>query len=142
MSNRQEILDLLAKGKISAAEAADLLNSAKEAKPTPEMAAPTAPAAPAEPIKTQTIVKQVENGAKPSWFRVRVRNLETGKNKVSVNIPIRMLNFGLKIGNRFAPELADLDYNELTGMMDEIGIGMLVEVEDEDSNEHVQVYVE
>ncbi len=142
MSNRQEILDLLAKGKISAAEAADLLNTAKETPPVPEMAAPATPVEPVEPVKAPAAPKPTKNGDKPSWFRVRVRNLESGKNKVSVNIPIRMLNFGLKIGNRFAPELADLDYDELTGMMDEVGIGMLVEVQDEESNEHVQVYVE
>ncbi len=131
MTNRQEVLDLLANGKINADEAADMLASI-EAK-TPET--PIGFAAKEEPLKAET------GGKTPSWLHVRVKNMETGQNKVTVNIPLRMLNFGLKIGSRFAPELAGLDYEELSGLMRDVGGGMLVEVEDEESNEHVQVYV-
>ncbi len=129
MSNRKEILDLLANGKISADEAAELL-------------AQTSPEAPLEPAAVKAGSEPAVNGKKPTWFRVRVRNLETGQNKVTVNIPLRMLNFGLKLGRRFSPELEGLDYDELTGMMSEMSAGMLVEVQDEEDNEHVQVYVE
>jgi hypothetical protein len=73
---------------------------------------------------------------------VRVANLETGKNRVTVNIPVRMMKFGLKIGSRFSPEIENLDWNELTGMMKDMKSGMLVDVQDEDSNEHVQVYLD
>jgi hypothetical protein len=92
------------------------------------------PAAPPPPTAT--------DGQEPSWFRVRVANLETGKNRVTVNIPIRMMQFGLKIGSRFSPEIENLDWNELTGMMKDMKSGMLVDVQDEDSNEHVQVYLD
>ena len=54
-----------------------------------------------------------------------------------------MVDFGLKLGRRFAPELDGLDYGDLAGMMKSMeGAGVLVEVEDEESNEHVQVFVE
>ena len=139
MSERQEILELLAKGKISADEAAELLSSVQEktteAPPASEAATePVQKAAPEPVFKT--------NGKKPSWFKVRVRNLETGKNKVTVNIPLGMVDFGLKLGRHFAPELEGLDYEELTGMMKNMESGMLVEVEDEEDNEHVQIFVE
>ena len=134
MSNRKEILDLLASGKISAAEAANLLNN-----PTPE--APAAP--PAEPAKpAPTTVQPTTNRNQPAWFRVRVKNLDSGKNKVSVNIPVSMLKLGLKIGKRLAPELQGIDWNEISGMMTDMQSGLLVEVEDEESNEHVQVYLD
>jgi hypothetical protein len=133
--NRLEILELLSNGKITAAEAADLLSNVgvpvAEAPPAPEKipAPPLPPAAPGADHE-------------PSWFRVRVANLETGKNRVTVNIPIRMMKFGLKIGSRFSPEIENLDWNELTGMMQDMKSGMLVDVQDEDSNEHVQVYLD
>lgn len=137
MSERQEILELLAKGKISADEAAELLSSVQgkvtESPPTPE-AAPAPKAAPEPDLKT--------SGKKPGWFKVRVRNLETGKNKVTVNIPLGMVDFGLKLGRHFAPELEGLDYQKLAGMMGNMESGMLVEVEDEEDNEHVQIFVE
>ena len=75
-------------------------------------------------------------------FHVRVRNLETGQNKVTVNIPLRMLKFGLKLGSRFSPELEGINLNEMTEMMGGMESGMLVEVQDEEGNEHVQVYID
>jgi hypothetical protein len=138
MSERQEILELLAKGKISADEAAELLSSVQEkvveSPPAPEAPEPAPKAVPEPDLKT--------SGKKPGWFKVRVRNLETGKNKVTVNIPLGMVDFGLKLGRHFAPELEGLDYQELTGMMKNMESGMLVEVEDEEDNEHVQIFVE
>ena len=132
MTERQEILDLLAKGKITADEAADLLG---QTTPAAEKTAAPIP----EPVET---AEKAAPETKPAWLRVRVSDLETGKNKVSVNIPLRMLDFGLKLGRRFSPELEGLDYNELTGLMADMGAGTLVEVEDEESNGHVQVFVE
>lgn len=150
-SNRQEILDLLAKGKITAEEAADLLSQPSQPEPPePETAVsptPTAEKAPPpvpEPevsYKADT-VSLPDNGSMPTWFRVRVRNLETGKNKVSVNIPVRMLKFGMRIGKRFTSELDDLNWNEIDSMVSNMQTGMLVEVQDEESNEHVQVFLE
>ena len=142
--NRMEILELLSNGKITAAEAADLLSDIGQ--PEAPAAAPPPPAAKApEPPKAASAPVAPTNGdssKEPSWFRVRVANLETGKNRVTVNIPVKMMKFGLKIGSRFSPEIENLDWNELTGMMQEMKTGMLVDVQDEDSNEHVQVYLD
>lgn len=135
--SRIEILELLSNGKITAAEAADLLSdtaapATEKTAPQPEKAA--APAPPPASVG--------ETGKEPSWFRVRVANLETGKNRVSVNIPVHMMKFGLKIGKRFSPEIENLDWNELTDMVQDMKSGMLVDVQDADSNEHVQVYLD
>lgn len=141
--SRSEILDLLAKGKITAVEAADLL--AQTDKPAVETA--VAPAQPAEKAVEKVSEIEIEeaaleNGPTPAWFRVRVSDLETGKNRVSVNIPVRMLNWGLRLGRRFTTELDDLNWDEINTMMTDMKPGMLVEVQDEDSKEHVQVYLE
>lgn len=158
MSNtRKDILDLLAKGKINADQAADMLSAITrpQATETPEAPAATAPpkppTAPEPPAKAAAPPDFPDppakgSGAKGSgqknWFRIRVGNLETGKNRVSVNIPMGMLNIGFKIANRFAPELEGLNWPELQQMVAEADSGLLVDVQDEDSNEHVQIYID
>lgn len=137
MTNRKEILDLLAKGKINIDEAATMLGQI-----SPDSAEYQSDFEPADKVNSFKEIGDEKRGIQPSWFRVRVRDLETGQNKVTVNIPLRMLNFGLQLGRRFAPELNDLDFDVLTGMMNEMGSGMLVEVQDEVDREHVQVFVE
>ena len=145
MSNRSEILQLLSQGKITAEEAAEMLSN-----PAPETAVPQKEAVieieeeeTAVPEKEPLSLKETAAaGNAPSWFKVRVRNLDTGKNKVSVNIPMRMFKFGLKIGRKFTDELDDLNWDEINGLMKHMQTGMIVEVQDEESNEHVQVYFE
>ncbi len=145
-TSRQDILDLLAKGKINADQAADMLSAVTA--PTPP-AAPEPPAVPEIPTPPKALTAPeppdypiaTKNGKK-KWFRIRIRNLESGKNKVSINIPMGMVNIGFKIANRFAPELEGLDWQELQGMMAEAESGLLVDVQDDDSNEHVQIYID
>jgi len=141
-TDRKEILDLLAAGKISAAEAAEMLSAVSAAPQEPEKplkvevldAEPEKPAAPQAPRPSSP------NGLR--WFHVKVRDLNTGKNKVTVNIPLPVVKFGLKVGRHFSPELDELDWEDLSGAMASTGQGVLVDVEDEESNEHVQVYID
>ncbi len=82
MSNRQEILDLLSQGKITAEEAAEMLST-----PVVETAVPTKEQV-IDVEEEETAVPEKEPAPTdhtPSWFKVRVRNLDTGKSKVSVN---------------------------------------------------------
>ena len=142
--SRMEILELLSNGKITAAEAANLLSDLGQPdEPAAPPPPPAAKAAEASKAASAPAAPGSENAdTEPSWFRVRVANLETGKNRVTVNIPIRMMKFGLRIGSRFTPEFENLDWTELAGMMKDMKSGMLVDVQDEDSNEHVQVYLD
>ena len=48
----------------------------------------------------------------------------------------------MKVGARFAPEMEDIDLDELVTALDEHAEGFLVEVEDSDDNERVEVYIE
>lgn len=142
--DRKEILDLLAGGKISAGEAAELLNNVS-AGPAEEPEKPLKVEVDAypEPEAPEAVTKPTvssKNG--PRWFHVKVRDLETGRNKVTVNIPLPVVKFGLKVGRHFSPELDELNWDDLSGAMAETGLGMIVEVQDEESNEHVQVYID
>lgn len=143
-TSRKEILELLAKGKISAVEAAELLSEMSADKVTDPVAEKVTPPSPPDPIKAvaNPVIKPVGNGAKPAWLHVRVKDLQSGRNKVTVNVPLGMVKFGLKIGGRFSPELNGLDWDEIQGLMNEVESGMLVDVQDEEGGEHVQVFID
>ena len=139
--SRQEILNLLAAGKINAAEAAELLNNAATETEVTDKEELLKAEFDVEPdIKiVDPMPAKPKNGR---WFRVRVKNLETGKNKVTVNIPMPMVKFGLKIGRQFSPDLNELDLDEMYAAIGESEQGMIVDVQDEESNEHVQVFID
>lgn len=165
--SRKEILDLLARGKLSVDEAVILLSEARKAEtstsalpksesPDPVYKAEKQPddgetilvveeSEVAEPYKTAALKTKAvaeTNGENPSWLRVRVGNLSTGKNKVTVNIPYGIVKFGLNIASRFSPEVEAFDLNELRAAVNGMAVGMIVDVEDAESDERVQVYLE
>lgn len=78
----------------------------------------------------------------PRWFRVRVTDLRTGKNKVNVNIPVGLVTVGMKMGARFAPELEGMDLRRLTDMVRAGATGKILEFEDQEDGERVEIYVE
>jgi hypothetical protein len=137
-AERKEILELLANGKISVESAATLLG---------QSAASTA----GTQTKSNSILDTESEligiaAAKtanhsPSSFRVQVSDLSTGKSKVRVNIPLGFLRFGLDIGRRFAPELDELDLEQLFDLA-ESEDGLLIDVLDEEDGEHVRIYVD
>ena len=153
MSEQQEILELLAKRKITATEAAEMLHAVSNKNIPEEPVAPTPPTPPAPPtppvvteLEEIGLLKQAEKaesaGKQPSWMHIRVKDMETGKNKVSVNVPLGIVRFGLNIGRRFSPELADMDTNELYNAIGEAEAGIIVQVQDEEDGEEVLIYVD
>ena len=144
MNERLKLLEKVAAGELSATDAADLLNAARAAESV--AAPPTAEKAPAAmKIEIEDDAPAPAKGGKngsPRWLRVRVNDLATGEPRVSVNIPVRLMKFGMRIGSRFAPELNDFDVDELTSMMGEMESGLLVDVRDEKDGEHVQIFVD
>ena len=121
---RARILQMVSENKIDAQEAARLLGAMNNA-----------PAASAgEP--------QAAGKGGARWFRVRVTNMETGRTKVNVNLPLSLVKVGMRMGAHFAPEVQELDWDELMAAIQEGAAGKLVEVEDIEDGEKVEVYVE
>ena len=138
--DRLKILERVAAGEISAAAAADLLQNPSGAA---EAAEPEAlKKAEKHIVITEEPAAPAGQGKAPTWFKVRVNDLQTGKQRVAVNIPFRMMRWGLRVGQRFAPELRDLDANVLDQMVADGTPGMLVEVVDNEDNEQVQIFLE
>jgi hypothetical protein len=77
------------------------------------------------------------------WLRVRVTDLKSGKRKVNVNIPLGLVDVGLKMGAKFAPVgLEGLDMNQIMTAIKSGGQGKIADVEDEEDSEHVEIFVE
>jgi hypothetical protein len=120
---RMQILNMVAEGKITAEEGAKLLAALEpERKKEPRLAG--------------------EGPSEPRWFRVRVTDLETGKSKVNVNLPMSLVDVGTRMGARFAPELEDMDLNDIIEQIKSGAQGKIVEVEDAEGGERVEIYVE
>lgn len=132
---RTEILQLLADGKITAGEAAELLSPS----PAAEAQSPTPPPAPQAPEAAKQ--SELSNGRKPQWLHIHVSDLSTGKSRVKVNIPLRMVKFGLNMGRRFAPEMEGVNWDDLSRVVTEEE-GVLVDVQDDEDGEHVRIYVD
>jgi len=109
-------------GQISAEEGATLLNALKEeAEPRPGP----------EPVsRTQ----------QPRRLRIRISDLETGRNKVNIDLPWNLINVGMHMGARFTPEGIDLE--EVMEAMQAGTEGKIVDVEDVEDNERVEIFVE
>ena len=124
-NERMLILRMIEDGKISAEEGAKLLTSVD-----------------AEPKKqpSNAMVPRKPGGAQ--WFRVRVSDSRSGKMKALVNLPIGLMDWGLRVGAQFAPEMEGLDLNELSEVLRSGADGKIVEVYDEEDGEHVEIYIE
>ncbi len=81
-------------------------------------------------------------GREPRWLRVRITDMDTGKNKVSINIPMGLVKTGIRMGARFVPGDADIDYQELIEALQSGEMGKILEVEDEEQGERVEIWAE
>lgn len=113
---RMRILRMLEAGQIRAEEAAELL------------------AALEKPAETEP--------ARGRWLRVRVTDRATGREKVSVNVPLGLVDVALRMGARFAPRTATVDPQEILEAIRSGTVGKIVEVEDMESGEHVEIFVD
>ncbi len=124
---RLRVLKMLQEGKISATEAAQILEALEEI-PSPN--APKTPAAVAVPSRPG------------KWFRVLVTDTNTGKTRVNVRLPLNMVSAGVKMGMKFSPEVEGLDVNELMAFINSGEVGQVVDVMDDEDGEHVEVFIE
>jgi hypothetical protein len=76
------------------------------------------------------------------WLKVRVTDLATGRSKTNVSIPIGLVEVGLRMGARFAPEMVGVDMDEVLATIKDGANGKLVDVEDVEKGEHVEIQVE
>ena len=120
---RMKILKMIEEGKLSAEEGTKLLSALSGPK------VPTPPRTPGMP-----------NGAR--WLRIRVTDTRTGRSKASVQIPLALVDAGMKIGAHFAPEVEGVNMSNVMEALRSGVTGKIIDVTDEEDGEHVEIYVE
>ncbi|MEN6292424.1 MAG: hypothetical protein ABFC34_15460 [Methanobacterium sp.] len=120
---RIKILEMVEKGNIDASEAMELL-SALERNSEEEIV-------PKKDVK---------------WLKVRVSTMEN-ESKVNVNIPLALVDVGLKLAKTYDPKLKEsgldkIDIEEIMAAVKNGAEGKIVDVEDEENQTRVKVYVE
>jgi len=120
VEERMKILKMIEEGKVSAEEGAKLLAALSGAsRPVGGLAA---------------------SGAK--WLRVRVTEVGTGRSKATVQIPISLMEAGMKIGAHFAPEIDGVNMDQLMEALRAGTTGKIIDVVDDEDGEHVEIFVE
>jgi hypothetical protein len=122
VEERMEILKMVQGGQITAEDGAKLLEALQEKEqPRPDPG-------------------PVGGTKQPRRLRVRVSDLETGRNKVNIDLPWNLINVGMHMGARFAPE--EIDLEEMMQALQAGTEGKIVDVEDAEDGERVEIFVE
>ncbi|OPY23454.1 MAG: hypothetical protein A4E27_01499 [Methanobacterium sp. PtaU1.Bin242] len=119
---RLQILEMVEDGKINASEAMELLAALERNR---------------QEITPKKDVK---------WLKVRVKTMED-QPKVTVNIPISLVNVGLKLAKTYDPKLKEsglekINIEEILEAVKNGAEGKIVDVIDEENQTKVKVYVE
>jgi SHOCT-like protein len=120
---RMKILKMIEDGKLSAEEGTKLLSALN----SPRVPAPPRPAG---------------ISGTPRWLRIRVTDVRTGRSKASVQIPLALVDAGMKIGAHFAPEVEGVDMSNVMEALRSGVTGKIIDVTDDEDGEHVEIYVE
>jgi hypothetical protein len=126
---RMRILMMIQEGKISAAEGARLIEALEEIS--------EAPASPTKPPSSGT-----GSGRKPRYLRVLITDTDSGKARVNVRLPASLIDSGIRMGARFAPEIEGLNMEDLNAWLNSGEIGQIVDIFDEEDGEHIEVFLE
>lgn len=136
MNNTDEkirILNMVQDGKITAEEAAKLLEAleVKEEKNEVE------------------ILSNFDGGSstkgKPRWLRIVVSDTMTGKKKVNLKVPVAFLKSGMNLASKINVGDGVLNQIDLEGVLmanSENPSGVLVDIEETESGEHVLITLE
>jgi len=122
---RMKILKMIEEGKLSAEEGAKLLSALSAAQSKAVVGAPG------------------ELGVgNARWLRVRVTDVASGRSKATVQIPISLIDAGMKIGAHFAPEIDGVELDEVIAALRSGMTGKIIDVTDDEDGEHVEIFVE
>ena len=120
---RLKILQMIQDGKISAEDGAKLL------------------AALTENSKSKG-ARTINRTGDPRYMRVKVTDTISGKTKVSVNLPLGLIDAGLNIASNFMPEMDINAADEISAAISGGITGKIVDVLDEEDGEHIEIFID
>jgi hypothetical protein len=116
-SERDRILKMVEAGQVSASEASQLLDAVTSEQRTTEK-------------------------ARGRLVRIRVTDMPSGRQKANVTVPVSLVNVGLRLGARLAPQLGATALAELLRSIERGSTGRLLEWQDLEEGERVELFVE
>lgn len=116
-AERNRILKMIEAGQVSAEEAAQLLDALSSEQRAGER-------------------------NRSRLVRVRVTDLHSGRQKANVTIPVGLVNVGLRLGARLAPQLSGSALEDLLQAIQRGVRGRLLEWQDLEEGERVELFIE
>ena len=117
---RNRILYLVESGKVTATQAAQLLDTLE--------------------------VEREQTGAsvqgRKRIVRVRVTNLVSNRQKFNVTVPIGLINVGLRLGTRLVPQVSGSALEDLLRAIESGTTGRLLDLQDLEEGERVEIFAE
>jgi len=120
---RMKILKMISDEKITAEEGSRLISAISQ--------------------RSEKEIKSTKRSLSNQMLRVRVTDMSTGKTKVNVNVPMKLVDAGLNIAAQFTPEMENAQMMEaVKEALAENMSGKIVDVVDEEDQEHVEIFIE
>ncbi len=140
--NRQEILESVAQGEMSAVEAAQLLADVEKSDDAiPTVVKVVTPETAAKP-KAEPQSSKTSDATAPAWLRIHIRNADSGKKRVQVSIPYHLVKIGVKLSQGFLPEMKGINWQDAFDAIENGESGTIIDIEDENEGEHIHIFVE
>jgi hypothetical protein len=118
IDERNRVLYMVESGKVTAAQAAQLLDTLD--------------------LERSRSREQSRNRT----ARVRVTNLATNRQKVNVTIPVSLIQVGLRLGTRLAPQVSSSALEDLLRAIEGGATGRLLDLQDLEEGERVEIFAE
>lgn len=115
---RHKILHLVQEGKITADEAARLLDALRDQMESAQ-----------------------QRKRKPRWVRIRVTDMEAQKVRVNLTLPVGLVRAGLRVSGNIAG-MEGLDTGELEEMLNRGETGYILDTREAGANERVEIFIE
>ncbi len=115
---RNRVLYMVESGKVTAAQAAQLLDTLD--------------------LERSRSREQSRNRT----ARVRVTNLATNRQKVNVTIPVSLIQVGLRLGTRLAPQVSGSALEDLLRAIEGGATGRLLDLQALEEGERVEIFAE
>jgi len=120
---RMKILKMINDGKITAEEGSQLLSALTQRSNKPR--------------------KTPSGRLSAKFLRVCVTDMSSGKTKVNVNVPMKLVDAGLNIAAQFMPEMEDAKMMDAVKEALAANIqGKIVDVVDAEDNEHIEIFID
>jgi hypothetical protein len=76
------------------------------------------------------------------WFRVRVTDINSGKTRANIRMPINLVSAGIKLGMKLSPDVNGVDPQQLVSFIQSGETGQVADIYDDEDDEHVEIFIE